>query len=55
MYSAQRGGRRTYHSGQLERAGLQLLFQPSYDFLPGEVVYATTWAERVGNPVARAQ
>jgi len=55
VYSAQRGGRRTGRSGQLERAGQQLFFKPSYDFLPGEVVYATTWASRMFNPVAQAQ
>ncbi|TVT42829.1 T9SS type A sorting domain-containing protein [Hymenobacter setariae] len=44
VYSTQRGGWRTGHSGQLDWDGRSLTFQSTFDFMPGEVVYATTWA-----------
>lgn len=52
---AQRGGRRTGHRGQLARVGQQLIFRPTYDFQPGEVIYATTWAAQAANQAARPQ
>jgi hypothetical protein len=50
VHSAQRGGQRAGSSGQLVRVGRQLCFRPTYDFPPGEVVYATTWGRPRGQP-----
>jgi hypothetical protein len=55
VYSAQRGGLRTGHSGQLAAAGRLLTFRPAYPFEPGEVVYATTWAAGAPNQPVRPQ